>query len=150
MNRRNIAFLLASMLSLAVLLSVAWAASAEEELKKLETDRAAAVVKGDVATLEKQTSDDYTLINMNGQMSDKSQMVSAFKSGQTKLTSDELSDMKVRVYGNTAVITGKADVKGALGGRDATGQIMFTRVYVKKGGQWQSVAFQQTRVSNPN
>jgi len=137
------------MLSLAVLLSVAWAASAEEELKKLETDRAAAVVKGDVATLEKQTSDDYTLINMNGQMSDKSQMVSAFKSGQTKLTSDELSDMKVRVYGNTAVITGKADVKGTLGGRDATGQIMFTRVYVKKGGQWQSVAFQQTRVSNP-
>ena len=150
MNQKSFAFLLASILSLAVLLNAAWAASAEEELKKLETDRAAAVVKGDVATLEKQTSDDYTLINMNGQMSDKSQMVSAFKSGQTKLTSDELSDMKVRVYGNTAVITGKADVKGTLGGRDATGQIMFTRVYVKKGGQWQSVAFQQTRVSNPN
>jgi len=149
MNQKSFAFLLASILSLAVLLNAAWAASAEEELKKLETDRAAAVVKGDVATLEKQTSDDYTLINMNGQMSDKSQMVSAFKSGQTKLTSDELSDMKVRVYGNTAVITGKADVKGTLGGKDATGQIMFTRVYVKKGGQWQSVAFQQTRVSNP-
>jgi ribosomal protein S6E (S10) len=86
------------------------------------------MVKGDVATLEKQTSDDYSLINMNGQMSGKAQMVSAFKSGQTKLTSDELSDMKVRVYGNTAVITGKADVKGTLGGKDATGQIMFTRV----------------------
>ena len=149
MNRRSIAFLLASILSLVVLLSAAWAASAEEELKKLETDRAAAVVKGDVATLEKQTSDDYTLINMNGQMSDKSQMVNAFKTGQSKLTSDELSDMKVRVYGNTAVITGKADVNGTLGGKDATGQIMFTRVYVKKGGQWQSVAFQQTRISNP-
>ena len=55
----------------------------------------------------------------------------------------------VRVYGNTAVITGKADVKGTLAGNDATGQYMFTRVYVKKGGQWQSVAFQQTRISNP-
>src|SRR5437879_11273008 len=41
MNRRNIVFLLSSILSLAVLLSVAWAASTEEELKKLETDRAA-------------------------------------------------------------------------------------------------------------
>jgi membrane protein implicated in regulation of membrane protease activity len=82
MNRRSIAFLLSSILSLAVLLSVAWAASTEEELKKLETDRTAAVVKGDVATLEKQTSDNYTLINMNGQMSDKSQIVTAFKSGQ--------------------------------------------------------------------
>ena len=149
MNRRSFAFLLASILSLAVLLSAAWAASAEEELKKLETDRAAAAVKGDVATLEKQTSDDYTLINMNGQISDKAQMVNAFKTGQTKLTSDEVSDMKVRVYGSTAVITGKVDVAGTMAGRDTKAQIMFTRVYVKKGGQWQSVAFQQTRVSNP-
>ena len=44
-------------------------------------------------------------------------MVNAFKTGQTKLTSDELSEMKVRVYGSTAVITGKADVKGTLGGK---------------------------------
>jgi hypothetical protein len=39
-------------------------------------------------------------------------MVNAFKTGQTKLTSDELSDM--RLYGSTAVITGKADVKGTF------------------------------------
>jgi len=82
-------------------------------------------------------------------MSDKSQMVNNFKTGQTKLTSNELSDMEVRVYGNTAVITGKADVAGTMAGKDTKGQIMFTRVYVKKDGQWQSVAFQQTRVSNP-
>jgi len=149
MNRRCTASLIASALSLAVLLGLAWAANVEEELKKLETDRAAAAVKGDVATLEKQTADDYTFINMYGQMSDKSQMVNAFKTGLTKLTSNEPSDMKVRVYGNTAVITGKADVKGTLGGKDTNGQIMFTRVYLKKNGTWQSVAFQQTAVANP-
>ena len=149
MNRRCTAFLIASALSLAVLLGLAWAANVEEELKKLETDRAAAAVKGDVATLEKQTADDYTFINLYGQMSDKSQMVNAFKTGLTKLTSNEPSDMKVRVYGNTAVITGKADVKGTLGGKDSNGQIMFTRVYLKKNGNWQSVAFQQTAVANP-
>ena len=66
--------------------------------------------------LEKQTSNDYTLINLYGQVLDKSQMVNAFKTGQTKLTSNELSDMKVRVYGNTAVITGKADVAGTMAG----------------------------------
>ena len=148
MNRIG-TFVLAAAFSSVTLLGSAWAEDVQEQLKKLETDRSAAVVKGDVAALEQGTSDDYTLINMNGQMSDKSQMVAAFKSGQTKLTSDDLSDLKVRVYGNTAVITGKADVKGTLGGSDATGQIIFTRVYVKKGGRWQSVAFQQTRVANP-
>ncbi len=134
MNSKRAAFVIALVLSLAALLGLAWAANVEDELKKLETDRAAAVVKGDVATLEKQTSDDYTLINAYGQMSGKSEMVDAFKSGKTKLTSDELSDMKVRVYGNTAVITGKATVKGTMGGKDVDGQILFTRVYVKKGG----------------
>jgi ketosteroid isomerase-like protein len=127
--------------NLAALVGLAWAANVEEELKKLETD---------VATLEKQTSDDYTFINLYGQMSDKSQMVNNFKTGRTQLTSNEVSDMKVRVYGNTAVITGKADVAGTMAEKIPTrGQIMFTRVYVKKGGSWQSVAFQQTLVPTP-
>jgi ketosteroid isomerase-like protein len=147
--KRKYAALVISSLFVLVMLGSAWAQSDEEQLKKLETDRAAAAVKGDVATLEKQTADDYTFINLYGQMSDKSQMVTAFTTGQTKLTSNEVSDMKVRVYGNTAVITGKVDVAGTMAGKDTKAQIMFTRVYVKKGGQWQSVAFQQTRISNP-
>jgi ketosteroid isomerase-like protein len=131
------------------LLTSAWAQDVEEQLKKLEIDRADAVVKSDVGRLDKQTSDDYMLITMNGRVSDKSQMLDGFKSGQSKLTTEDLSDLKVRVYGNTAVVTGKADIKGTLGGQDATGQIFFTRVYVKKDGRWQSVSLQQTRVSNP-
>ncbi len=146
MKRKYAAFGIAA-LFVFVTLGSAWAESDEEQLKKLETDRAAAAVKGDVATLEKQTSDDYTFINLYGQMSDKSQMINNFKTGRTKLTSNEVSDMKVRVYGNTAVVTGKADVAGVMAGKDTKAQIMFTRVYVKQGGQWQSVAFQQTRVS---
>jgi ketosteroid isomerase-like protein len=141
--------LVATVFVLAVLIGSASAQDAKEQLKKLEMDRAAAVVKGDVATLDKQTAADYVLITMNGRMSDKAQMLDGFKSGQSKLTSNDLSDLKVRVYGDAAVVTGKADVKGTLGGQDATGQVLFTRVYVKKGGRWQSVSFQQTRVSNP-
>jgi len=128
--------------------SSVFAQDVQEQLKKMEMDRAAAVVKADVATLDKTTSDDYVLINMNGRMTGKSEMIEGFKSGQSKLTSEELSDLKVRVYGNTAVITGKADVKGTLGGTDATGQILFTRVWVKKDGRWQSTSLQQTRAAN--
>jgi ketosteroid isomerase-like protein len=125
------------------------AASVEEELKKLETDRAAAVVKADITTLEAQTADDYALINANGQVMDKKQTLDAIKTGQVKLTSNELSDLRVRVYGHVAVITGKSDAKGMLSGTEVNGPVMFTRVYVKKNGRWQSVAFQQTRVSKP-
>ena len=103
-------------------------------------------LKEDIDAVAKQTADDYTFININGQMSGKAQTLGAIKSGQIKLTQDDLSDMKVHVYGNTAVVQGKADVKGVVAGQPMTGPIAFTRVWVKKGGKWQSVAFQQTKV----
>jgi ketosteroid isomerase-like protein len=149
MNRRFAALAAVSLFILATLCGSAAAQSVEDEIKKIETDRATAVVKADTATLEKLTSDDYTLININGQVSNKAQMIDGFKSGQNKLTSDELSDTKVRVYGDTAVVTGKVDVKGVMGGKDVSGQARYTRVYIKKAGRWVSVALQQTRISNP-
>jgi ketosteroid isomerase-like protein len=147
MIQRGSAFAIAVVFCLVSLLGVTWAQDVEEQIKKLETDRAAAAVKADVAKLDKETADDYTLINANGTMSDKSKMLNAFKSGDTKFTTDDVSDMKVRVYGNTAVVTGRADLKGTLGGKDISGPILFTRVYVKKGGQWQAVALQQTKAN---
>jgi ketosteroid isomerase-like protein len=121
----------------------------EEQIKKMERDRAAAVVKGDVATLEGLTADDYMFINANGQLSDKATTMNNIKSGNIKLTANEVSDLKVRVYGDTAVVTGKANSKGTIGGRELKGPVMFTRVYVKKNGKWQSVAFQQTPIVAP-
>ena len=135
MKRKIATFAIGFLFVLAMLCASASAQSVEDQIKKMETERAAAVVKGDVAKLDKETSDDYTLITANGQVSDKAQMLSAFKSGQSKLTVDDVSDMKVRVYGDTAIVTGKANVKGILAGKDATGQTLFTRVYVKKGGR---------------
>ena len=136
----------------AFLLAALTAASAhaqgavEEQIMKMERDRAVAVVKADVATLEGLTSDDYFLINANGQMSDKATTMKNIKTGVIKLTSNEVSDMKVRVYGDTAVVMGKSTAKGSIGGRELKGPVMFTRVYVKKNGKWQSVAFQQTPI----
>ncbi len=146
MKKRFTAFASTVLLLLGALCISAAGQGAADEIKKIENDRVAAVVKGDWAKLEKETSDDYTLININGQMSTKSQMIDGFKSGQIKLSQDEISDMNVRLYGNVAVVTGKATVKGVMGGKDVDGQAMYTRVYVKKGGHWQSVALQQTAV----
>ena len=124
-------------------------ASVEEQIKKMEKDRAAAVVKADVATLESLTSDDYVLINANGQVSNKAETMSNIKTGKIKLTANEVSDMKVRVYGDSAVVTGKSTAKGSINGIELKGPVMFTRVYVKKNGKWQSVAFQQTPIIAP-
>jgi hypothetical protein len=63
MNCRFSAFASTSLFVLATLCVSASAQSVEDQIKKLETDRAAAVVQADVATLDKQTSGDYSLIS---------------------------------------------------------------------------------------
>ena len=111
---------------------------------KLENERTEAVTKADTTTLDKMTSDDYTMIDTRGTLRGKKEALGSLQSGQTKISSFTLSDLKVRMYGNTAILTGRADIKGTQGGADISGPILFTRVYVKTNGQWQSVAFQQT------
>lgn len=147
MNQRSVVFVVILLFVVGTFSISAAAQGTADQIKKMETDRAAAVVKGDWAKLDKETSDDYTLINVNGQMASKSQMLDGFKSGQNKLTTDDVSEMNVRIYGDVAVVTGKATVKGTMGGKDVDGQAMFTRVYVKKAGGWQSVALEQTAIS---
>jgi ketosteroid isomerase-like protein len=150
MKRKSL-FAIATTLSLLITVCAAaqsTGGSTEEQIEKLENDRAQAVVKGDVAALEKTTADDYTIIDRAGRIRDKQATMGAIKSGDIKLTSNKLSDLKVRVYGDTAVVTGRSDAEGSVNGTPSNGPVRFTRVYVKKDGQWQSVAFQQTPITS--
>jgi ketosteroid isomerase-like protein len=124
-------------------------AKVEQQLIDLEKQRNEAVVKGDTAALDKMTADDYEFTNPSGQVRTKAQILQDIKSGELKYESIDTDDVKARVYGNAAVLTGRATTKGQSGGKDVSGQYRFTRVYVKGKGGWRSVAFQQTRVAEP-
>jgi len=120
---------------------------AKAMLEQMEKDRAQAVVKKDTATLEKMTADDYQLIDTNGKVRGKADTMEAIKSGAINLQSNDIDDLKVQVYGNTAVVTGRSNPKGTIDGKDVSGPMRFSRVYVKRNGTWQSVLFQQTRIA---
>ncbi len=121
--------------------------SVEQVLLKLEDDWADAIKKGDCAFSEKNFSNDYIHIFGNGQMSTKAEVVNACKSGQMKFDTFEVKkDRKVRVYGNTAIVTSEAEVKGHRGSIAVMGTYRRTLVFVKmKNGQWQLVTFQATK-----
>jgi ketosteroid isomerase-like protein len=123
-------------------------AQGDDAVKQAEGARCAAIAKGDFGFLAKQTSADYVLISTTGQMTGKKEMVDNFRSGTTKFTRFECSDVKVRMYGKTAVTTGMVMATGKASGRDVSGQrYRFTRVWVKEAGGWRAVSLQQTEVS---
>jgi ketosteroid isomerase-like protein len=68
------------------------------------------------------------------------------KSGQSANQTVELGEMKVRVFGNTAIVVGSDTEKSTYHGKDSSGQYSWTDVFVKRNGQWQAVASQSTKV----
>ena len=85
-----------------------------------------------------------TAITPLGQVTTKQDTVSARKSGQLRYEAINVSDMVVRLYGDTAVVTARADVKGHQLGEDFSGPYRYTRVWVRHNGHWQAVSYQAT------
>jgi ketosteroid isomerase-like protein len=89
-------------------------------------------------------AEDYVAITPLGQVTTKQETITARRSGQLRYEAMNVTDMVVRVYGDTAVVTARADVKGHQLGEDFSGPYRYTRVWVRRSGHWQAVSYQAT------
>jgi len=89
-------------------------------------------------------ADDYVAISPLGQVTTKKEAISARRSGQLRYDNIDVTDMVVRLYGDTAIVTARADVKGHQLGEDFSGPYSYTRVWVRRSGRWQAVSYQAT------
>jgi len=118
----------------------------EQALMQMERDWTEANLKKDVATLDKIIADDY-VVNGPAGVSTKVQLLADIKSGDYKFDSMTMGDMKVRVFGETAIVTGSDDEKSSYKGKDTSGHYTWTDVFVKRQGRWQAVATQATLIA---
>lgn len=116
------------------------AAAAEQALKNAEDKWVEALAKGDTAALESILADKYVDTDEGSHRSDKNGVLSALKSGDLKIESLKLSDMKVDVYGDAAVVTGNAVQKGTFKGQALPAKVIFTDTFIKRDGQWKAAA----------
>ena len=121
--------------------------SVEQELIKLENEWADAWVKSDVAFFDRIMADDYTWTSPWGDVSTKADNFALVKSGKDVITSWVLADMKVRVYGDAAVVTGRDTVKETYKGEDVSGQHRWTHTWIKRAGRWQCVAAHSSEIT---
>jgi ketosteroid isomerase-like protein len=120
----------------------------EATILKLNEKIRAALLKGDAATIKDLYGEDYVSVSaIPGAPSTKADLIENLKSGKIKYDSIDVSDAKVHVYGPTmALVTTKAELKGKLGDQDISGSYRSSRLFVKRGGKWQAVFFQSTKV----
>jgi ketosteroid isomerase-like protein len=121
--------------------------SVERDILKLENDWSTAWQKKDAAFLQKLLADEYLSTDQEGATFTKAQDVANVSSAGTSMTSFALTDMKVHVYADTAVVTGLNTIKATFKGKDTSGAYRFTDVFVKREGRWLVVATQSSLVA---
>lgn len=114
------------------------------EIVDMERQSREASIHRDAEFSKRTLAEDYVAITPLGQVTTKQDTVSARKSGQLRYETIDVSDMVIRIYGDTAVVTARADVKGHQLGEDFSGPYRYTRVWVRRTGHWQAVSYQAT------
>ncbi len=108
----------------------------------------AAMRKGDLIVIGSSLAEDYTVIGRDGKLETKPQRMEWLKGNVKYLATVKASEIKVRVYGNAAVVTGLVSIEGE-GGEPASAE-RFTQMWVQRQANWRMVSGQITTVTHTN
>ncbi len=117
-----------------------------QKIIELDRQRMTAMAGKDVAALTRILSDDLIYTHSSARLDTKQSLIGAMESGATVYTSVEPSDVVAQDLGSVVVLTGVAAISVNAGGKPNSFRVRFTDVYADKGGQWQMVTWQSTRL----
>ena len=114
--------------------------SIDQTIRQLDSERVQAQIGADTVTLNRIYADDFIGVGPSGTLRTKPQVIADFTSGGLKFQSITTDEVQVRVYGNTAVETGRSTMIGQDKNKVVPRDNRFTRVWVMLHGRWQLVA----------
>ena len=112
-----------------------------EEFTRLETAWNEAHKSGDAAALERLWADDLEVDVPRMPPMSKAEALAFARTGRMRFDRYETSQIRVREYGDTAIVTGRLERTRTLGGQQQTDDWRFTKVYARQSGQWRVLSF---------
>ena len=112
----------------------------------LDKKRMTAMAQKDIKTLNELIADDLIYTHSSARLDTKQSLIGNMESGSTVYTSVVPSDVKAQDLGDSVVLTGVARISVNSGGNAMNFGVRFTDVYANKGGRWQMVTWQSTRI----
>jgi ketosteroid isomerase-like protein len=142
-----------SALSLCLLASLAIRVPAQEKsdaanVRALESKWVDAYKQRQIATVASLLADDYVITLEDGSTYGKVGFIS-YNAGSLRVDVAEVSDLKIRMHDNIAVVTGAYHEKGVLAGKPYDYHDRLTDVWMKTGGKWQLIASHYSLPANP-
>ena len=117
-----------------------------QKIIDLDKKRMDAMAQKDIATLKAVIADDLVYTHSSARIDTKASLIGNMESGSTVYTSVVPSDVKAQDLGDSVVLTGSARISVMANGRPNSFGVRFTDVYANRGGQWQMVTWQSTRL----
>jgi ketosteroid isomerase-like protein len=109
-------------------------------ISNLENDAVKADLAGDAAFYRKVLAEDWTRGDSDGTYYTKAEVLKLMADTNIKTSTEKLSELKVRVYGDTAVATYKDTYDILINGERRDHSIIATDTFVKMDGNWKQVA----------
>jgi len=114
------------------------------EVREFESAWGDAYINRDIAALERIMADDYTFTDPLGGVTDKRQNLDYIRTGLFVIKDTHSRDMRVRIYGETAVVTALSNFTARYRSIAVNGSYQYTDVLVRREGRWSAVASQAT------
>jgi ketosteroid isomerase-like protein len=111
----------------------------EETVRRFVDDFSAAFSQNDAAALDRMTAPDYTFVTPTGAIQNKEERVAPIRSGDLKYDYAKYDEIKVRIYGEMAIVTARVTIKSELKGASLNGQFRSTLTLLKVKGMWELV-----------
>lgn len=108
-----------------------------------------AIVRKDRAAIERNMADDFRQIDGRGHVETKASFVEGLVSPDLVIDPYTVEDFEVRVYGDTALLSGRTRMTGKYEGQAFKSHYRYIDVYVKRGGAWKIVSVQISRMPEP-
>lgn len=134
---------------MSALLQQAQPISDTQALTQLETTWNDAHLKTDTATLDSLWADDLEVVVPKMKPMSKAQSLAFAQSGRMHFQRYDTSDIKIRVYGDAAVVTGRLQRVRTIDAKQVADDWRFVKVYARQGGRWRVVLFQASEAAQP-
>lgn len=136
------------LLLLALALPARASASSDEDLLALDARWNTLRLQPDVPALEALLADDWMLTHSDGRVQHKADYLEELRTRSRSNQRTLNEDVRLRRYGDTAVVTGTSIQSGLGNGQPWSGRFRFTRVWVRRDGVWRMVASHSSRIAD--
>lgn len=111
-----------------------------QAIERMEKEISAGFLKGNADAHDKYVSQNLKFTAPDGMRLSRDDLSAAIRSGMLKFTSSTISNMKVTIFGDTAIVNYDTDDKGTFNGTDISGKARWTDTWARIDGKWLCVA----------